>query len=64
MKPNKTGDPCARCAEATPLAIGMRLGQQTPLCGPCQLQWFKERDEVVAAAFESFLLPRKRKKGV
>lgn len=59
MKPNKTGAPCARCAEPTPLAIGMRLGQQTPLCGPCTFEWLKHRDAVVLEAFDRFL----KKKG-
>lgn len=58
MKPNKTGEPCQRCSEPTPLAIGMHPGRQTPLCGPCTLAWFKVRDEAVVVLFDKFLVKK------
>lgn len=53
--------PCCKCADPTPLAILMHAGHQTPMCGPCQLAWFKERDRVVVEAFDNFVKPAKRK---
>lgn len=58
MKPNKTGWPCRRCSEPTPLAIGIHVGQQTPLCGPCTLAWYKVQDAAVVEAFDRFLVKR------
>ncbi len=56
MKPKHPQHPCARCGDSTPLALGMTANRpQTPLCGTCQLAWFKEQDALVRAAFDKFV---------